>query len=83
MNSFAELSCRPLFRRQWSSLYEARQDARPQRRKLLRLYVEQMSEVERPVLAGDHTIWARPYAVTLQERTYEHQAMMLGNWSLD
>lgn len=79
VNSFAELSCSPLFRRQWSSLYEALQDSRPQRRKLMRLYIEQMKQTERPVLAGDHTIWARPYAVTLQERTYEHQATMLGN----
>jgi hypothetical protein len=79
VNSFAELSCSPLFRRQWSSLYEALQDSRPQRRKLMRLYIEQMKQTERPVLAGDHTIWARPYAVTLQERTYEHQAAMLGN----
>jgi hypothetical protein len=79
VTSFAELSCSPLFRRQWSSLYEALQDSRPQRRKLMRLYIEQMNSIERPILAGDHTIWARPYAVTLQERTYEHQAMMLGN----
>lgn len=79
VNSFAELSCSPLFRRQWSSLYEALQDSRPQRGKLMRLYIGQMEQVERPVLAGDHTIWARPYAVTLQERTYEHQAAMLGN----
>jgi hypothetical protein len=79
VNSFAELSCSPLFRRQWSSLYEALQDSRPQRRKLMRLYIEQMNQAGRPVIAGDHTIWARPYAVTLQERTYEHQATMLGN----
>lgn len=79
VTSFAELSCSSLFRRQWSSLYEALQDSRPQRRKLMRLYIEQMRQGERPVLAGDHTIWARPYATTLQERTYEHQAAMLGN----
>jgi hypothetical protein len=79
VNSFAELSCSPLFRRQWPSLYEALQDSRPQRRKLMRLYIEQMEGVERPVLAGDHTIWPRPHAVTLQERTYEHQATLLGS----
>jgi hypothetical protein len=45
----------------------------------MRLYIEQINQAERPVLAGDHTIWARPYAVTLQERTYEHQATLLGN----
>jgi hypothetical protein len=79
VNSFAELSCSPLFRRQWSSLYEALQDSRPQRHKLMQLYIEQMSDVEQPVLAGDHKIWARSFAVTLQERTYEHQAAPLGN----
>lgn len=79
VNSFVELSCSPLLRRQWSSLYEALQDSRPQRSKLMRLYIEQMKQVERPVLAGDHTIWARPYATTLQERTYEHQASPSGN----
>ncbi|MEP0874234.1 hypothetical protein NDA01_31565 [Trichocoleus desertorum AS-A10] len=79
VNSFAELSGSPLFRRQWSSLYEALQDSRPQRRKLMRLYIGQMSQTERPVLASDHTIWVCPFAVTLQERTYEHQAAMLGN----
>lgn len=42
VNSCAELSCSPLFRRQWSSLNKALQDSRPQRRNLLRLYVEQM-----------------------------------------
>jgi len=29
-NSFAELSLSPIFRRQWSSLYEALQDSRPE-----------------------------------------------------
>ncbi|MBD2097218.1 hypothetical protein H6F90_19135 [Trichocoleus sp. FACHB-591] len=29
VTSFAELSCSPLFRQQWSSLYEALQDSRP------------------------------------------------------
>jgi hypothetical protein len=55
VNSCAELSCSPVFRRQWSSLYEALQDSRPQRRKLMRLYIEQMKPIERPVIAGDHT----------------------------
>ena len=38
--SFAELSQSPLFRRQWSSVYEALQDSRPQRQRLMRLYLE-------------------------------------------
>jgi hypothetical protein len=79
LNSCAALSCSPLCKRQWSSLYEALQDSRPQRRKRMRLYIGQMSQAERPVLAGDHTLCPRPFAVTLQERTYEHQAAMLGH----
>jgi hypothetical protein len=36
-----------------------------------------MSQVERPVLAIDHTAWLRPHAPTLKERTYEHQPTAL------
>jgi len=38
----------------------------------LRLYIQQMPQAGRIVLAGDHTAWSRPDAVTLQERTIEH-----------
>ena len=41
----------PLFRREWSSVYEALQDCSPDRSKLMQLYIQQMSQVERPVLA--------------------------------
>lgn len=72
--SFAELSMSPVFRRQWSSLYEAIQDSNPPRAQLLQLYVGQLPQTEPIVLAGDHTAWSRPTAVTLKDRTYEHQA---------
>lgn len=36
--SLADLSLSPVFRRKWSSIYEALQDCRPQRNKLMRLY---------------------------------------------
>lgn len=68
----ADLSLSPVFRRKWSSVYEALQDTRPQRQKLMRLYIEQMPTDQRIVLGGDHTVWARPNAVTLQDRTLEH-----------
>src|SRR5512139_254021 len=71
--SFAELSLSPVFRRQWSSLYESLQDSEPPRLKLMDLYVEQIVQ-DQPVLAGDHTAWSRLQAETLRERTYEHQA---------
>ena len=41
------IALNPLFRRQWSSVYEALQDCRPDREKLMQLYIQQMSEVER------------------------------------
>ena len=72
--SLADLSLSPAFRRSWSSIYEALQDCRPQRNKLMQLYIQQMPTDIRPVLAGDHTVWSRPDALTLQERTIEHQA---------
>jgi len=68
----AELSLSPIFRRKWPSIYEALQDSRPQRQKLMQLYIKQIPTVERPLLAGDHTNWSRPDAVKLEERTYEH-----------
>jgi len=39
VSSFAELSQPPLFRRQWSNAYEALQDSRPQRQRLMHLYL--------------------------------------------
>jgi hypothetical protein len=40
----------------------------------MRLYIEQIPQTEQIVLAGDHTAWSRLDAITLKERTYEHQA---------
>lgn len=77
VSSFAELSLSPVFRRRWSSLYEAVQDSQPPRSSLMALYVKQLPQAERVVLAGDHTAWSRLEAVTLRERTYEHQASPL------
>jgi hypothetical protein len=70
--SLADLSLSPVFRRKWPSIYEALQDSRPQRNKLMKLYIEQMPSSGRPLIAVDHTCWQRPEAVTLQERTIEH-----------
>ena len=73
-NCLTEMALNPLFRRQWSSVSEALQDCQPDREQLMKLYLQQMSGVERPILAVDRTAWARPDAPTLRERTYEHQA---------
>jgi hypothetical protein len=75
--SLADLSLSPVFRRKWSSIYEALQDSRPQRQKLMQLYIKQMPTQGRPLLAGDHTAWSRPDAVTLQERTIEHSTVTI------
>ncbi|QFS48738.1 hypothetical protein GXM_06232 [Nostoc sphaeroides CCNUC1] len=72
--SFAELSVSPVFRRQWSSVYEAIQDGNPPRTELMKLYIKQLTPREQILLAGDHTAWARPDARTLRERTFEHLA---------
>lgn len=74
-DSLADLSLCPVFRRKWSSIYESLQDTRPQRNKLMKLYIKQIKEQEKRILlAGDHTTWSRPNARTLKERTYEHFA---------
>jgi hypothetical protein len=41
----------------------------------MRLAIEQIPHTEQIVLAGDHTAWSRLEALTLKERTYEHQAI--------
>ncbi|MBW4632500.1 MAG: hypothetical protein KME30_11550 [Iphinoe sp. HA4291-MV1] len=38
----------------------------------MRLYSEKIPNLGRIILAGDHTVWSRPDAPTLKERTYEH-----------
>ncbi|MEA5565419.1 transposase [Anabaena sp. UHCC 0399] len=75
--SLADLSLSPVFRRKWPSIYEALQDCRPQRQKLMPLYIKQMPTQGRPLLAGDHTAWSRPDAITLQERTIEHSTVTI------
>jgi hypothetical protein len=70
---FAELSCAPAFRRKWSSAYEAVQDGRPDRSRLMQLYLAQLSSEPPLLLVGDHTAWPRVWAETLAGRSYQHQ----------
>jgi len=74
---FAEFSLNPLFNRQWSSVYEALQDCRPDRKKLMLLYLQQLEQqvpvAEHLLVAIDHTAWGRPDAKTLKDRTHEYQ----------
>jgi tRNA A22 N-methylase len=59
----AEFSLNPLFNRQWSSIYEALQDSRPDRKKLMLLYLQQLEQqapvAEHMLVAIDHTAWGR------------------------
>jgi hypothetical protein len=73
-NCLAEFSLSPLFRRKWSSTYEALQDSRPNRNKLMRRYIEEIPSLEYVLLGIDHTAWGRRGAKTLKDRTHEHQA---------
>lgn len=74
VRSLAELSCSPVFRRKWSSTYEALDDGLLNRENLMRLCIGHIAEEGRPILAGDHTAWTRLWARTLPDRTYEHQS---------
>ena len=69
--SFVSLSQSPVFRRQWSSLYAALHDGRIPEGKVKRALVEQVKGEGQPILAGDQTLWSRPDAPTLRERTLE------------
>ena len=40
----------------------------------MEVYINQITWNQRPLLVGYHSAWLRPDAVTLQERTYEHQS---------
>lgn len=77
LSSFVELSLSPVFRRQWSSVYAAITASQVPQQTLLKVYVQQLPQQKQIVLAGDHTAWSRPYAITLKDRTYEHQAQPL------
>lgn len=72
-SSLAEFSLSPLFRRQYSSTYEAIEDSRPQRNRLAQLYIQQIPKAEYSVFVIDHTNWGRIDAKTLKDRTYQHQ----------
>ena len=71
----ADFSLSPLFRRQWSSVYESLQDCRPNRNKLMRLYLQKipMNDSKYITVGIDHTSVTRLHSPTLKERGYHHQ----------
>ena len=57
----AEFALSPLFNRQWSSVYEALQDSKPDRKKLMILYLKQLKQF---VSATEHILVATlPYCL--------------------
>lgn len=74
IRSFVSLSQSPVFRRQWSSSYAALHDSRMLSAKLMKGLAERVETPGQPILAGDRTVWSRPDAVTLRERTFEHDS---------
>jgi len=73
IQSFAELSCAPAFRRKWPSAYEAIQDGEPNGTELLTLYLTQIGGEKQLIIAGDHTAWSHLWAETMSGRRYHHQ----------
>jgi DDE superfamily endonuclease len=73
LTSFPELSCVPVFRRQWPSLYECLQDGRIDNEQRLDLCLKHLPANERPILIGDSTAWPRLYTQTLEDCSIQHQ----------
>lgn len=74
--SFIDLSQAPSFRRTWSSLYEALEDARIERGALLREFITLMPtrlRSKRLVLGLDTSSILRPQAHTARDRTFVHR----------
>lgn len=42
--------------------------------KLMKGLADRVETAKQPILAGDRTVWPRPDAVTLKERTFEHHS---------
>src|SRR5262249_13860137 len=73
LDSFPELSCLPVFRRRWPSLYEALQDGRLDDRRWLPLALAHLPPSPAPLPVGEHPAWPRLHAPTLKDRAAHHQ----------
>ena len=61
----AAFALSPLFNRKWSSIYEALQDSRPERKKLMVLYIK---ELEKQVPVAEHVLVAIDFCSMGQTR---------------
>lgn len=68
VHCLGELYNSPFFRRQWSSVYEGIKDSRPQRKNLMKRYIEEIPKSDYILLGIDHTGWSMPEAKTMQDR---------------
>ncbi|MGA1024482.1 MAG: transposase [Aquiluna sp.] len=78
-SSFVQISLSPLFRRQWSSAFKAVEDFCLSSQPIMVWLLGFLSLSESPqVVVLDHTSWPRLWSLSLKDRTYEHQASVLG-----
>jgi hypothetical protein len=72
VQSYAELTLSPLFRRGWASGYAAVEDGRQCDEWLRRAFCQQASSTGVQVFPLDTTVWPHPSARTLAGLVYEH-----------
>lgn len=71
VRSFPELSCLPVFRRRWPSVYAALEDGRQDTPWLHQYLIQQLPTTPGiQVFVLDGTAWPRPSAATLPDRQY-------------
>ena len=71
LSSFVQVSLNPLFRREWSSVYSGLKRSRLSQANVMKQVMEEIPKDKSAFLAGDTTLWPRPDARTLKERTFE------------
>ncbi|MGB5634813.1 MAG: NF041680 family putative transposase [Waterburya sp.] len=74
VDCLGEFALSPFFRRKWHSTYEAIQDCRPQRNKLMKRYLKEIPTLDYVLLGIDHTAWELRDAGTMKDRGYQHSA---------
>ena len=72
VQSYAELTLSPLFRRGWSSGYAAVEDGRQDAEWLRGVFCQQVPASGVQVFPLDTTVWPHPGARTLEGLVYEH-----------
>ena len=70
IRSFPELSLSPVFRRQWSSAYDAIERGRQDREWLESYFIQQIPSEGVQMFSLDGTAWPHPAARVLEDRQY-------------